>query len=136
MITLPALFLLTRAALIQPQRGTLVFTKVRPTLRTFFRSQALGAKPEVEVALTAVVLERHDYLLLCSEGLSNKITALEMQQIVQEADSPASACQVLTKLANMRGGEDNISVIVAQFAGEGLYEASQDAPASQLAKAA
>jgi PPM family protein phosphatase len=84
--------------------------------------QALGVRREIEVVLTTVALERHDYLLLCSDGLSNKLSATEMRQIVQEAESPAQACRLLTELANMRGGEDNITVIVAQFAGADLYE--------------
>ena len=85
----------------------------------------LGANPDVEVTLGALALEREDYLLLCSDGLSNQLTAVEMQQIVQRSDSPASACHRLTELAHERGGEDNVSVIVAQFAGEGLYQASK-----------
>ena len=85
----------------------------------------LGANPDVEVTLGALALERQDYLLLCSDGLSNQLTAVEMQQIVQGSDNPASACHRLTELAHERGGEDNVSVIVAQFAGEGLYEASE-----------
>jgi serine/threonine protein phosphatase PrpC len=94
--------------------------------------QALGVRPEVKVALTAVTLERDDYLLLCSDGLSNKISADEMQQIVQEAESPAYACHLLTELANTRGGEDNITVIVAQFAGDGLYKSSGEILISKL----
>jgi PPM family protein phosphatase len=94
--------------------------------------QALGVRPDVKVALTAVALERYDYLLLCSDGLSNKLNAIEMQQIVQEAESPAYACHLLTELANTRGGEDNITVIVAQFAGDGLYESSDEVLISKL----
>ncbi len=94
--------------------------------------QALGVRPEVKVALTAVALERDDYLLLCSDGLSNKIGADEMQQIVQEAESPADACHRLTELANARGGEDNITVILAQFAGDGLYKSSEEILISKL----
>ena len=82
--------------------------------------------------LTVVALERDDYLLLCSDGLSNKISASEMQEIVQEAESPSDACHRLTELANTRGGEDNITVIVAQFAGDGLYKSSEELPISKL----
>jgi PPM family protein phosphatase len=92
--------------------------------------QALGVRPEVKVAITTVTLEQHDCLLLCSDGLSNKISTLEIQQIVQEAESPTYACHLLTELANKRGGEDNITVIVAQFAGDGLYVGREAAPLS------
>src|SRR5262245_23209013 len=35
--------------------------------------QALGVEPSVQVALTKVELRRGDFLLLCSDGLSNKV---------------------------------------------------------------
>lgn len=83
--------------------------------------QALGTEAEVNVALSACALLRHDYLLLCSDGLSNHVSDAEMQQIVAEAESPAYACNLLIELANARGGEDNITVIVASLDGAGLY---------------
>ncbi|HEU0178002.1 MAG TPA: Stp1/IreP family PP2C-type Ser/Thr phosphatase [Blastocatellia bacterium] len=84
--------------------------------------QALGVKPEINVTLTALTLCRDDCLLLCSDGLSNAVTPAEMRRVVDEAESPAYACHWLIELANARGGDDNITVIVAHFAGAGLYE--------------
>jgi protein phosphatase len=101
--------------------------------------QALGVESDIKVALTAIALQRNDYLLLCSDGLSGYVTSEEMLQIVQGADSPAYACRLLTEVANARGGEDNITVIVAQFAGDGLYECGEGSLTgrlSLLAKAA
>ena len=83
--------------------------------------QALGVEAEINVALTACTLLRHDHLLLCSDGLSNHVTDAEMQRIIAEAESPAYACRLLVEFANARGGKDNITVIVACFDGAGLY---------------
>lgn len=82
--------------------------------------QALGTQPTVNVVLTSVELCRDDCLLLCSDGLSNKIDAHEMYQAIRESPDLQSACKSLIETANERGGEDNITVIIARFEGEGL----------------
>ncbi len=93
--------------------------------------QALGVNERVEVALTAVELCRDDYLLICSDGLSNKVKSEEMLRAV-ESESPAYACRLLTELANMRGGEDNITVIIARFEGEALGTCSGELNTGRL----
>lgn len=85
--------------------------------------QALGVEPAVKVAMTTAQLRPGDCLLLCSDGLSNKVTAEEMRHIVENALTPASACRSLVDLANERGGEDNITVVVARFDGEDMSSA-------------
>jgi hypothetical protein len=52
--------------------------------------------------------------------LSGKVHQDEILRIVHEAGDFKSACQQLINLANERGGEDNITVVIAQFSGAGL----------------
>jgi serine/threonine protein phosphatase PrpC len=83
--------------------------------------QALGAQPELIPVVCRVELRRDDLLLMCSDGLSGKITADEMLQIVSSSkDNLSDACQKLIAAANERGGEDNITVILARFTGDDL----------------
>lgn len=82
--------------------------------------QALGAHNNVNVEVNAVPLCQLDTLVLCSDGLSGKMHADEIARIINEAADFKSACQTLINLANERGGEDNITVVVAQFSGSGL----------------
>lgn len=82
--------------------------------------QALGTQPTVKVALTAVELFRNDCLLICSDGLSNKIQAIEMREMAQSSTDLTASCRRLVEMANERGGEDNITVIIARFDGEAL----------------
>jgi PPM family protein phosphatase len=89
--------------------------------------QAMGTQPEVKVALTSVELRRSDYLLLCSDGLSNKVTEAELLKFTLKASSIEMACKQLIELAKRRGGEDNITIIIAQFDGEGLAPQVVDA---------
>ena len=87
--------------------------------------QALGTQPVVKVAMTAVQLYRNDCLVICSDGLSNKVPPDEMREMVQELDDLTEACRILVDKANERGGEDNITVVIARFDGEALYSASE-----------
>ena len=88
--------------------------------------QALGTQPEVKVAMSAIQLFRNDCLILCSDGLSNKISPDELSETVQSAADLTEACRLLIEKANERGGEDNITVVIARFDGEALRAARDD----------
>ncbi|HEV2765733.1 MAG TPA: PP2C family serine/threonine-protein phosphatase [Pyrinomonadaceae bacterium] len=83
--------------------------------------QALGAQAELVPVVGRVRLRQGDLLLLCSDGLSGKLRAEDIRQIVAQAkDDLPAACDELVKEANRRGGEDNITVVLARFTGEDL----------------
>jgi len=82
--------------------------------------QALGAHSSVNVEVSTLRLRQLDTLLLCSDGLSGKMHADEIARIVSAAPDLKTACGELIDLANERGGEDNITVVLAQFSGGGL----------------
>ncbi|HMJ16237.1 MAG TPA: Stp1/IreP family PP2C-type Ser/Thr phosphatase [Polyangiaceae bacterium] len=84
--------------------------------------QALGTAETVQVDLTYVDLKRGDTLLLCSDGLSGMIRAEEIREVLVGVRDPLEACKVLTERANLAGGHDNITVIVAHFIGDALPE--------------
>jgi len=83
--------------------------------------QALGAQGEVTPVTGHTRLRRGDCLLLCSDGLSNKLSAEDMHHIVQtHAFDLTAACSEMIDEANRRGGEDNITVVLARFTGDEL----------------
>ena len=82
--------------------------------------QALGTSDTVQVDLTYVELRRGDTLLLCSDGLSGMVRFDEIREILRTSSDPLDTCKALTERANQAGGHDNITVIVAQFDGDGL----------------
>jgi protein phosphatase len=89
--------------------------------------QALGAQTELAPATARIQIRQGDMLLLCSDGLSGKLRNEEIRQIVSDSSGDlAAACQALVDEANYRGGEDNITVVLARFTGEELREASED----------
>jgi len=79
--------------------------------------QAMGQRDTVMVALVRLTLRLGDVLLLCSDGLSNKVADDEMLRVVSESASHEQACVRLVQLANARGGEDNITLVIAEVAG-------------------
>lgn len=82
--------------------------------------QALGTAETVQVDLTFAELRRGDILMLCSDGLSGMVRNDEIREVLKSTTDPLDACKTLTERANAAGGHDNITVIVAQFDGEGL----------------
>jgi PPM family protein phosphatase len=90
--------------------------------------QAIGPNPTVDYALAAIDLEDNDYLLLCSDGLSSNVQADELFDAVQKAPSLAEACNQLIDLANERGGDDNITVVIAKFHGARLQAGDESLP--------
>jgi protein phosphatase len=88
--------------------------------------QALGAQSDVTPVTGRIRLRRGDTLLLCSDGLSGKLRAEDIQNIVVSNSDLGKACVELIAEANNRGCEDNITVVLARFDGKDLEEPSTD----------
>src|SRR5437868_10005589 len=88
--------------------------------------QALGAQTELLPATARIQLRQGDMLLLCSDGLSGKLRNDDIRQIVADADDLGAACDALVAEANNRGGEDNITVVLARFTGDELRDPNDD----------
>jgi len=85
--------------------------------------QALGAQSEIHPVAARLMLQRDDILLLCSDGLSNKLGGSDLQKIVLDnIDQLQIAAAKMVKEANKRGGEDNITLILTKFTGDELPE--------------
>ncbi len=88
-------------------------------------TRALGIEPEVEVDLLEERLQPGDLLLLCSDGLSDMLSDEVMRlTLTQNVANLQETGERLIKLANDRGGKDNISVILARIDRSFAYEPS------------
>ncbi len=67
-------------------------------------------------------VQEGDIFLVCSDGLSGPLSDKEIGA-VSSVLPPNEACQFLIDLANLRGGPDNISVIVVRIGGAGKAKA-------------
>lgn len=78
-------------------------------------TRALGPEPQIEVDAFVVHVGPGDWLLACSDGLTEHVTDPEIARLVLDlAADPDAAVGALVDLANERGGTDNISVAIAQ----------------------
>jgi protein phosphatase len=83
-------------------------------------SRAVGIASEVDVDVEELTVSEGDQFVLCSDGLSELISEDEILVEVQSTKRPDLACNELVNLANQRGGEDNVTVIVAHLHQENL----------------
>lgn len=85
-------------------------------------TKALGISASLvpEIARKGMLVYENDYLILCSDGLSNMISEREMIETVLNTE-PFDACSRLVEMANVAGGTDNITVqIVKVVSGQKL----------------
>ena len=78
-------------------------------------TRALGIDEKVHADYFEVKLNPSDYILLCSDGLSNMVEDEDIEYIVRHSDSLESAVELLVKEANRNGGKDNITVILVSI---------------------
>lgn len=83
-------------------------------------TRSLGPQPNVQVDIEgAFPVQEGDVFLLCSDGLSGQVDDPEIGAIIANLP-PEEAANVLIDLANLRGGPDNITVIIAKVVGSQL----------------
>ena len=76
-------------------------------------TRSLGFQEEVEIDTQVLRAEPGDLYLLCSDGLSNLIDEGEMRDLLVEK-SFQEVARDLVDTANARGGDDNITVVIAR----------------------
>ncbi|HHV54021.1 MAG TPA: Stp1/IreP family PP2C-type Ser/Thr phosphatase [Firmicutes bacterium] len=86
------------AARLHPQRHVL--------------TRAVGVAPSVEVDVITVDVVPNARILLCTDGLSGVITPDEMAQVLARPLPPERQVSLLVRWANLRGGPDNITVLL------------------------
>ncbi|MEA5151404.1 MAG: Stp1/IreP family PP2C-type Ser/Thr phosphatase [Oscillospiraceae bacterium] len=74
-------------------------------------TRALGSEAKVVSDYFEFSLQNGDVLLLCSDGLSNMITDLEMLDYAKEYPEPELLCRALMSKALNRGAKDNVTVL-------------------------
>jgi len=75
---------------------------------TRFAGDPRGIQPDIFVES----LRPEDRLLLCSDGLTRHVTPEEIAAAVGGGEDVRVAASVLVDLANARGGEDNVTVLL------------------------
>ena len=74
-------------------------------------TRAVGTEKFVKADIYEIQCFKDDIIVISSDGLNDKVSADEIREMACNL-KPAAACQELVELANDRGGDDNITVIV------------------------
>ena len=78
--------------------------------------QSLGSrKGECHPDVHNYLLQDGDQLLLCTRGLTDAVEESDIEATLNNATSANAACRSLVDLSLGRGGEDNVTVIVARY---------------------
>jgi serine/threonine protein phosphatase PrpC len=77
--------------------------------------QAIGGQPEVEPGVYSGVLKPGDWVIVCSDGVTNHVKDAELKQMLQgEAISAEMAARRLVNLVNIEGATDNATIVVVR----------------------
>ncbi len=84
-------------------------------------TRAIGVYSEVEADQFEIDLQPGDYLLLCSDGLTNMVSDAEIQEtVLDESRSLRERVRALVDAANNYGGRDNVTVVL--YSTEEVFE--------------
>ena len=82
-------------------------------------TRAIGMRGRLEVEVREQKLLKGDLLLMCSDGLTDRLADVELCQTLTRADNLDGLCRSLVDLANEAGGDDNITAILLRYGGPG-----------------
>ena len=107
------------ASLVKSGMITKAEAMQHPDRHKIFR--CLGISPNVSIDTyketdnrDSLTLQKGDSLVFCTDGLINYTSDVEILKTLNLAKSASDACQQLVYMANERGGDDNISIIVVK----------------------
>jgi len=99
----------------QLRAGSISEVEARSSKFRHVITKSIGFERDIEADTRSVPVSAGDCFLLCSDGMSNHVEHGELERIVAMTwyrRLPAT----LVKLANSRGGDDNITVVVGLVA--------------------
>ncbi len=94
------------------ERGELTPERARTYPGKNFITRAIGTEPMVECDLYHLEVAKGDFLLLCSDGLSNMMDEQEILFEVIHGVNRQYCCQRLLDIAKNRGAPDNVTSIL------------------------
>ena len=78
-------------------------------------TQAVGTESMISYDLYHLDVAKGDYLLLCSDGLSNLLDDQEMLFEVVHGENKGVCCEAMLEIAKDRGAPDNVTCVLVQL---------------------
>ena len=96
------------------RRGLLTMDQARTDPRRNLITAAIGIDRDLTVDTESLELFAGDRIMFCTDGLNSMISDQEIGVLLDGSD-PQKTCQRLIDSANTAGGDDNITVVVADL---------------------
>lgn len=97
------------------QAGAITKGKVKNHLARHVLRKYLGMENCPPADAGILKLEPGDRILLCTDGLTGMVDDRGIGQLLLDEPDTQKACERLVELAKEAGGEDNITVVIADF---------------------
>jgi len=97
------------------QRGELTEEQARTHPHKNLITRALGAEPNLRADFFELTIHVGQFLLLCTDGLSNVVTEQEILYEVIHGGPAEECCSRLLEIALNRGAPDNVTVVLLQY---------------------
>jgi serine/threonine protein phosphatase PrpC len=99
---------ITEQSAINPERAQRMGKQFQHML-----TRAMGVEENVKPDISEIQIFKDDMLIVCSDGLTDNVAAEEILD-VSRLEQPEKICHYLVKMANDRGGHDNITVVAVK----------------------
>lgn len=99
--------------------GLLRFEEMRKSSYNHILTRALGVEKDIEIDVFEEQLEPGDFMLICSDGLSDMLDEKEILSIIMEAAAKGEQLDIIARTllgsALDKGGYDNITILLGLF---------------------
>lgn len=97
------------------QKGIITREKARHHELRHIVTSFIGMETSVVPDVVKVPVRSKDWLLLCSDGLTEMLTDEEIEAIVNAGSKSEEICNSMIDSVNEKGGYDNVTVVLTQF---------------------
>ena len=80
-------------------------------------TRAIGLDGQLRVSIHSFSVVEGDRYLLCSDGLSGPVPAVDLAALLMQTEAPGVIADRLIALANERGGPDNVAALIIDCQG-------------------
>ena len=102
------------ATALSQMTGSTIMIKVPSISVASMTTRFVGMPGDAVADVRCLALQPRDWLLLCSDGLTEMLEDDKVQAILRQSASPEEACARLVAAANDSGGRDNITVVIVE----------------------
>ena len=93
------------------ESGTITPSEAKNHPQKNLITRAIGTASKIDIDICKTPLEKGDYILLCTDGLTSFVSDNEIEAVIKAMDLD-DAVSKLVNMANSNGGTDNITIVL------------------------